>query len=327
MAEDVSATAYSHMFFDNQSAGSLVSARVILQELFRIATIRSVIDVGCGVGPWLKAAIEFGVERAIGLDGDYVDRDQLLMGIRQFKPCDLETEDLRRAVADARPSDLVICMEVAEHLSPARASSFISELCCLGDLILFSAAIPGQGGVGHVNEQWPDYWSALFTDNGFTCFDVLRCRLWLREECEWWYLQNVLMFVKQDTEAFAAAKQLGPCVISPPMSLVHPRMLVQATRSLGERVAELEQLVRTQPFGREATIRSLEARVDQLRMMALDKGSEIEALRTLLEHHRTDEERLYGERDRLAQEIAAMRASTSWRITNPLRRVMTMLRR
>jgi SAM-dependent methyltransferase len=295
---------YSHQFFDQQSAGSLASAHVVLKALFDIASFESVVDVGCGVAPWLRAAKDFGVNYVVGLDGDYVDRKCLLVEPVCFRPCDLEAEDLRRVVGDDGPFDLAICMEVAEHLSAGRAPAFVRELCSLSDFVLFSAAIPGQGGTNHVNEQWPEYWAAMFANNSFVCFDVLRPCLWSREECKWWYIQNVLLFAKRDTKASEIAARLGPPVASP-MPLVHPRTL----------------------SGRDARIRALEAEVDRLRTIVLEKSNEAELLNSSLERVRVELAALRSERDQPAQENAAIRASTSWRITGPLRRAVTLLRR
>ena len=75
---------YSHQFFDQQSAGSLASAHVVLKVLFDIAPFKSVVDIGCGLAPWLRAAKDFGVNYAVGLDGDYVDRKRLLGGTCLF---------------------------------------------------------------------------------------------------------------------------------------------------------------------------------------------------------------------------------------------------
>ena len=89
------------------------------------------------------------------------------------------------------------------------------------------------------------------------------------------------------------------------MPLVHPRML----------------------SGRDAGIRALEAEVDRLRTMVLEKSNEAELLTSSVERVRAELATLRSERDRPAQENAAMRASTSWRITGPLRRAVTLLRR
>jgi hypothetical protein len=233
VTSDLNATLYSDAFFDELSAGSLTTARIILQELSAVVPIRSVVDVGCGVGPWLRAALELGVERAIGLDGDYVDRGRLLVEPSLFVPCNLEKDRLGQAVAGAR-FDLAMSLEVAEHLSVGRAHSFVVEFCELSDLFLFSAAIPGQGGTNHVNEQWPEYWAALFEERGCACFDVMRPRLWHREECEWWYLQNVFVFARRGTVAFEVASRLGAPVVERPMRLVHPRMLEHFGWRLGD---------------------------------------------------------------------------------------------
>jgi len=282
---------YSHQFFDQQSAGSLASAHVVLKVLFDIAPFKSVVDIGCGLAPWLRAAKDFGVNYAVGLDGDYVDRKRLLVEPVCFRPCDLEAEDPRRVVGDDGLFELAICMEVAEHLSARRAPAFVTELCGLSDLVLFSAAIPGQGGTNHVNEQWPEYWAAMFANNSFVCFDVLRPCLWSHEECEWWYIQNALLFAKRDTKASGIAARLGPPAVSP-MPLVHPRML----------------------SGRDAGMRALEAEVGRLRTMVLEKSNEAELLSSSLERVRAELATLRSERDRLAQENTTMRVSTSWRI-------------
>jgi SAM-dependent methyltransferase len=256
-----SATLYSGTFFDQQYPGSLESARIVLQEVFSIARVQSVIDVGCGVAPWLRAALDLGVRQAVGLDGDYVDPTRLLVAPDQFRSCNLETDNLVQAVSDYGRFDVAMCLEVAEHLSGNRAPSFVSEICKLSDLVLFSAAVPGQGGTNHINEQWPYYWADFFNQSGFACFDILRSRLWNRAECEWWYLQNVVLFARRDSNAYTALEFLGP-EVTHPLPLVHPRML----------------------------------------------------------------EQLRAECERLRQENAAMRASRSWRVTAPLRRMASFLR-
>jgi hypothetical protein len=271
-------------------------------------------------------AIELGAERAAGIDGDYVDRNTLLVDSSKFQPCDLEAGNLVSAVGTAVQFDLAICMEVAEHLSSARASSFVSELCALSDFILFSAAIPGQGGTHHINEQWPSYWSALFEANNFDCFDVLRSRLWEQEECEWWYLQNVLVFARRDTAAWTAASTLGKSGHSPPMSLVHPRVVPHVIKYSADRI--IEQLAKYQPFGRAREVEVLEKKLDQLRLAAEAKGSELRLLKEELEQARIATETKESEMNLLKQalqqaeqESFAIRASTSWRITAPLRRI------
>ena len=229
---DLNAILYSNNFYEPHSAGGFATARVILKELTSAIPIRSVVDVGCGVGPWLRAARELGVVQTIGLDGDYVDRGRLLVDPSLFLQCDLENDDLSQIVGATR-FDLAICLEVAEHLSAERAPSFVAEFSGLSDLFLFSAAIPGQGGTNHINEQWPDYWAVLFEKHGCACFDIIRPRVWHREECQWWYLQNALVFARRGTVAFELVSRLGAPVAEQPMRLVHPRMLAHFGWRLG----------------------------------------------------------------------------------------------
>jgi SAM-dependent methyltransferase len=219
-------TLYDDAFYDQQAAGSLASARILLTALFNLCPVTSVVDIGCGVGPWVRSAIDLGAVDSIGLDGDYVDRTKLLVAPDRFQACDLETENLRDAIPEGRLFDAVLCMEVAEHLSPDRAASFVAELCLLSDLVLFSAAVPGQGGTNHINEQWPDYWSRHFATAGFDCFDVLRAPLWHEADCEWWYLQNALVFARPDSAAWRRLAQ-SALPTPRPMPLVHPRKLAQ----------------------------------------------------------------------------------------------------
>lgn len=321
----MSDTVYSRQFYEKQSAGSLASARVVLGELRKAVSFKSAVDVGCGVAPWLKVAIELGAERALGVDGRYVEQDHLLVEPALFQPCDLEADCLTDAVGARGPFDLAICMEVAEHLSSERAASFVAELCGLSDLVLFSAAIPGQGGTNHINEQWPGYWSALFDANDFDCFDVLRPRLWEREECEWWYLQNVLLFARRGSASWSLASSLGAPQTAPPMSLVHPRVLPHVVKYAADRI--IAELAKHHPFGRSVETDRLEKKLDQLRLMVASRGNEIQQLQEALEGAGREVQRLQGALEAAQGEVAALRGSTSWRVTGPLRRATQLLRR
>ena len=75
---------YDADFYARQQDGSLQSARRVLPHLLRLVAPRSIVDVGCGVGTWLKAAAELGVRDLAGLDGAYVDRALLQIPHEQF---------------------------------------------------------------------------------------------------------------------------------------------------------------------------------------------------------------------------------------------------
>lgn len=210
---------YNKSFFDQMTERSLSSARVILPMLFQYLRPESIVDFGCGRGTWLKAAAERGVKELLGLDGAYVDRDTLLIGLQDFHACNLaERIDLPKRF------DLAISVEVAEHLPYERAESFVADLVRASNVVLFSAALPYQGGTDHVNEQWLEFWAILFRRHGYVACDLFRNRIWSNKDVEYWYSQNLLLFCKQDI-----ARNLFPpetIAADRSLSLVHPLTFV-----------------------------------------------------------------------------------------------------
>lgn len=212
---------YSSRYYEGLKEDSAASARETVPLIRRLFPARSVVDVGCGSGTWTRAYADAGCD-VLGLDGDIVRPEQLLIPAENFRRANL-AEPLRLD----RRFDLVNCLEVAEHLPPARGESFVADLCRLGDVVIYSAAVPGQGGTHHVNEQWPSYWIPFFRAQGFAPLDCLRPQLWGNGRVAWWYVQNVFAFVREARlgefpEAVAANRPW-------PTDLVHPRAYVRAT--------------------------------------------------------------------------------------------------
>jgi hypothetical protein len=183
---------YDKAFFDGHYAGALESARVVTPLVRDFIHPRSVVDVGCGRGAWLRAFREIGVEFIQGLDGDYVDRDTLLIPVESFVSTDL-------AELTKMPDnyDLAVCLEVLEHLSAQSGSNIVAALTEAAPTVLFSAAVPGQGGANHVNEQWPEYWRQLFEAHGYRMLDPIRPRVREDKRVAWWYRQNLVLFVSR----------------------------------------------------------------------------------------------------------------------------------
>ena len=92
--------------------------------------------------------------------------------------------------------EMILSLEVGEHLPKECAETFVYSLTQLAPVILFSAAIPFQGGTQHVNEQWQDYWVKHFQNKGYVAIDCIRNRVWGNERVEVWYAQNILIFAK-----------------------------------------------------------------------------------------------------------------------------------
>ena len=182
---------YNKAFYDEQRYGSELSAREVLPVLFRYFKPHTMIDIGCGVGTWIKVAKELEVDFALGVDGSYAISG-LVIPETSFVP-----HDLSQPLGNLGRFDLAMSLEVAEHLDSDRADGFVADLCGLSDVVLFSAAIPHQGGADHRNENWPEYWAIKFEKHGYVPLDFLREILWTNSKVEWWYRQNILVYVRE----------------------------------------------------------------------------------------------------------------------------------
>ena len=245
---------YSAAFYESQRRMSRRSADAVLPLFLDRVHPRSVVDVGCGIGTWLAACLELGVGEVVGLDGDHVDRSRLEIPIDAFRPSDLE-----RPVDLGRTFDLAVSVEVAEHLDPTRADSFVADLTRLAPVVCFGAAIPGQGGIHHVNEQWPAYWVQRFAEHGFTVLDCVRPAVWDDPACGWWYAQNTLCFVDTRRDDLVAAFADLPRWEPAGLALVHPQILAhhsEAIRVRGARRQWADALAAT----RRAVVRRLRPR-------------------------------------------------------------------
>jgi len=185
-------TPYTDKFFEER-IDVLRSAEHIVPLLLELIQPKSVVDVGCGTGEFLYVFKEKGIKDILGIDGEYVNKKKLRISENSFLSANLE-----KLLKIDRKFDLVVSLEVAEHLSKKYARTFIDSLTNLGPVILFSAAIPFQGGTHHVNEQWPEYWANLFEKKGYIPIDCIRRKVWNNNEVSFWYAQNILLFVKKD---------------------------------------------------------------------------------------------------------------------------------
>jgi SAM-dependent methyltransferase len=210
---------YDTRFYRKQMDGSRRSARAIVPVVLELApATRSVVDVGCGVGGFLKTFEEHAIADITGVDGSYVDTSMLHIREDRFLAADL-TAPLRLA----RRFDLAMSLEVAEHLPESRGRSFIEDLARLSDIVLFSAAIPGQGGTHHVNEQWQDHWAEEFERLGYLAFDGIRPRIWADESVETWYAQNTLLYANPTgAERMTAGAVSSRAIFLPSLRVVHP---------------------------------------------------------------------------------------------------------
>ncbi|ADY52864.1 hypothetical protein Pedsa_2316 [Pseudopedobacter saltans DSM 12145] len=181
------------------------AARAFLPFLYEYLKPTSAIDIGCGLGTWLQVLKENGTSEILGVDGDHVDKSKLKIFQNEFL-----AHDLCVPLILNKKYDLSICLEVAEHLPEEKAEIIIDTLTNSADTILFSAALPFQGGQNHINEQPFAYWVTKFNKRGFIVKDVFRQKIWDNPEIEWWYKQNMFLIVKSNEKQDIIADYYHP---------------------------------------------------------------------------------------------------------------------
>jgi hypothetical protein len=179
-----------------------------------------VVDVGCGLGAWLAVFSEHGVRDVVGIDGPWINPTTL-----EIDAADFQVADLREPLELGRRFELALCLEVAQLLDPTLAKQLVRSLTALSDTVVFSAAIPAQGGLGHVNEQWPRYWADLFAERSYIATDPFRPHIWDEPNVKWWFAQNTICLVSREALARLPALNRHVCESGRPLSLVHPGCL------------------------------------------------------------------------------------------------------
>jgi SAM-dependent methyltransferase len=187
---------YGTEFYRYIEAGALRSAESIVPLVLRELAPRSILDVGCGAGAWLSVYRDLGITDIMGIDGDYVRPEQLLIPADRFRGLNI-TETFS---VDAR-FDLVQCLEVGEHIPESASADLVANLTRHGDRVLFSAATPGQGGENHINEQSFEFWRRLFGEHGYQPLDVFRPQIQKMAEAESWYRRNMILYARESVIA------------------------------------------------------------------------------------------------------------------------------
>ena len=194
-------TEYTPEFYGDIADGCRRSAEVIVPIILDRFDVETALDVGCGQAWWGSQLRRNGC-RVTGIDGGYVT-------VPDENLDSFITHDLSLPLPDVGRFDLVVCLEVAEHLAEDRADGFIAELCDAAPVVLFSAAIPHQTGSEHINCQWQSWWAEKFHENGFKADGSVRFEIWDDDRVEPWYRQNVLVCSRH-------GKHTGP------FDVVHP---------------------------------------------------------------------------------------------------------
>jgi SAM-dependent methyltransferase len=214
---------YEKSFYQTLAGNATQSSAIVVPLVLEYVKPTSVVDVGCGTGGWLAEFRKHGIEDVYGVDGPWVSKELLEIPDDRFR-----VADVGQPIRENRRFDLVISLETAEHLPADAARIFVDSLTTLGSVVVFSAAIPFQGGNNHLNEQWPDYWAALFAERGYTFVDCLRPRVWNNPTVEWWYVQNMFFVVEQARLGeYPALHTAAAATRRDQLSIVHPRAYVE----------------------------------------------------------------------------------------------------
>ena len=194
--------------FDNNIHRS-ADAEAIVPLIYKMIKPDSVVDFGCGLGHFLGEFKKYGIKHILGIDGNVVNFDKVCINSSE-----LIIRDLEEPIVLKQRYDLALCLEVAEHLPFAAADILVNSLVDSSDLILFSAAIPGQGGLNHINEQWVEYWMDKFKKYSYTFYDVIRNQIWNEPHIHWWYKQNIFLVIKDGYR--------HSFTYSPILNMIHP---------------------------------------------------------------------------------------------------------
>ena len=185
---------YSSSFYEGEGKSAEESARAIVPLVLNLFSPRSVVDVGCGTGAFVREFIRNGVDDARGIDGDWLITGHHLV----IPPSHFTSADIQSPIPTDRKYDLALCLEVGEHLESSRADTLVEELCTLAPVVVFSAATPLQFGTNHVNERWPSYWAKKFRQNGYIASDCLRPQVFHLPQVASWYATNMIAYIRGD---------------------------------------------------------------------------------------------------------------------------------
>lgn len=189
----MSEIAYSNELHARYRDRTVNAAEAVVDLLLpQLPPVRSAVDLGCGHGHWLAAFLRRGVTEVLGLDGDYIDRRQLVIPSDRFQSARLDCP-----VTVPGRFDLAMSLEVAEHIPAAAGDCLVGLLCQAAPVVLFSAAIPGQAGDHHINARPHRYWRDQFAAQGFVALDFVRPAIWHREDILLCYRQNILVFARE----------------------------------------------------------------------------------------------------------------------------------
>jgi len=184
---------YDKYFYEDANDLKTRSSRQFAEIITSFYDFQNVFDMGCGCALYLHEFHRLGKD-VLGCDASL---DAVKLAPKDFTVFHC---DLTKPISINRKFDLILCIEVAEHIHRKFSSQLIDNCTNCGDKVIFSAAPPGQGGVGHINEQPQEFWIKLFEANGFFYekgLSIEICRIMKEHDVVEWIANNLMLFQKR----------------------------------------------------------------------------------------------------------------------------------
>lgn len=147
-----------------------------------------ILDFGAGLGQW-----GVGKKNYIGIDYR-APKESLLIDPENYVDWDLRTPLNGLPLPKA---EIALCLETAEHIEENYADILVDNIvssCTKEATIIFSAAVPSQGGNNHCNEQFQSYWGEKFAKRGFWPVNSYLPEIRGNKNIKSWYRQNVVIY-------------------------------------------------------------------------------------------------------------------------------------
>jgi len=186
---------YDEGFYESLKIQRIRDVIAISRSIILDLQPATAVDIGCGAGELLEALRNAGVE-VFGLENSKAGLSNCYRRKLNVVKFNLEKDKL----AEITTFDIAVSMEVAEHLPKKVAERYVDLLTQLSSVIIFSAAPPGQGGSGHINEQSPSYWISKFARRGFVQMLELTQKWRDDWECggvDIYYHRNLMIFHRE----------------------------------------------------------------------------------------------------------------------------------
>jgi len=224
-------TRYTH----SEEIHNLESPREIVPTLIELFAPQSVVDVGCGIGTFLSCFKDAWVQSVYWVDWDWVETDLVS---KYLDDSEFGAHDIGADLSLDIRYDLVLSLEVAEHIDESYADTYIKNLISAWNVIIFSAAIPWQWWQNHVNEQWIWYWQEKFLQHWYHMHDILRPIFWDNPKIFWWYRQNIVVFAAKEYNIPRSVKY------NPIKNIIHPELLQHTKNILKKNEENLDRLIK-----------------------------------------------------------------------------------